>query len=35
MPPTEEIACTSDDCYLDMFENHYNRPQDRIQLICE
>ena len=23
MPPTEEIACTSADCYLDMFETHY------------
>lgn len=23
MPPTEEIKCTDEDCYLDMFENHY------------
>ena len=23
MPKTEEIACTDDDCELDMFENHY------------
>ncbi|MFB6228440.1 MAG: hypothetical protein ABEH88_07730 [Halobacteriales archaeon] len=23
MPPTEEVMCTSDDCYVDMFENHY------------
>jgi len=23
MPPTTEIRCTSDDCVLDMFENHY------------
>jgi hypothetical protein len=23
MPATEEIACTNDGCYLDMFENHY------------
>jgi hypothetical protein len=23
MPPTEELICTSEDCYLDMFENHY------------
>ena len=23
MPPTEEIVCTDDECYLDMFENHY------------
>lgn len=23
MPPTEEVICTSEDCYLDMFENHY------------
>lgn len=30
MPPTEEIVCTSDDCYLDMFENHYtyDMPED-------
>lgn len=23
MPPTEEVACTNEDCYLDMFEAHY------------
>ncbi|MDZ7730076.1 MAG: hypothetical protein U5K37_02405 [Natrialbaceae archaeon] len=23
MPPTEEIKCTNDACFLDMFENHY------------
>ncbi len=23
MPPTEEIVCTADDCFLDLFENHY------------
>jgi len=23
MPPTREIACEDDDCFLDMFENHY------------
>lgn len=23
MPPTKEIACTSEDCFVDMFENHY------------
>lgn len=23
MPPTEEIVCTADDCFLDIFENHY------------
>jgi len=23
MPPTKEIRCTSEDCFLDMFENHY------------
>ncbi len=23
MPPTKEVKCTADDCYLDMFENHY------------
>ncbi|MEY7851506.1 hypothetical protein AB7C87_20160 [Natrarchaeobius sp. A-rgal3] len=23
MPPTEEIRCTDDDCFLDLFENHY------------
>ena len=23
MPPTEEIVCTDDDCFLDLFENHY------------
>ncbi len=23
MPPTEEIVCTDDDCFLDIFENHY------------
>ncbi len=23
MPATEELKCTSDDCELDMFENHY------------
>jgi hypothetical protein len=23
MPPTLEVACTSDDCELDMFELHY------------
>lgn len=30
MPSTEEIRCTSQSCYLDMFENHYtyDRPTD-------
>ncbi|AFZ71838.1 DUF7559 family protein [Natronobacterium gregoryi] len=23
MPPTAEITCTAQDCFLDMFENHY------------
>jgi hypothetical protein len=23
MPPTTEIKCTDEDCYLDMLENHY------------
>jgi hypothetical protein len=23
MPATKEIKCTSDDCELDLFENHY------------
>jgi len=23
MPKTEEILCTSENCTLDMFENHY------------
>jgi hypothetical protein len=23
MPATKEVKCTSDDCELDMFENHY------------
>ena len=23
MPSTREYRCTDDDCYLDMFENHY------------
>lgn len=23
MPPTKEVKCTSGDCELDMFENHY------------
>ncbi|MFP8889268.1 hypothetical protein ACLI4U_05795 [Natrialbaceae archaeon A-CW2] len=23
MPPTQEIECTNDECFLDMFENHY------------
>ncbi|MEF8782198.1 MAG: hypothetical protein V5A39_02495 [Haloarculaceae archaeon] len=23
MPATKELRCTSDDCELDMFENHY------------
>lgn len=23
MPPTEEIVCTNDGCFLDLFENHY------------
>ena len=23
MPPTEEIVCTDEDCFLDLFENHY------------
>jgi hypothetical protein len=23
VPPTEEIKCLNDDCFLDMFENHY------------
>ena len=23
MPPTREIQCTDDACFLDMFENHY------------
>lgn len=30
MPPTEEITCTDDDCFLDLFENHYtyDAPED-------
>jgi hypothetical protein len=28
MPATEEIKCTSDDCELDMFENHYTYDVD-------
>ena len=30
MPPTMEIACTDDECFLDMFENHYTyeKPDD-------
>ncbi|WP_247728302.1 DUF7559 family protein [Halovivax limisalsi] len=30
MPSTEEIRCTAESCYLDMFENHYtyDRPDD-------
>ena len=23
MPPTEEVVCTDDDCFLDMVELHY------------
>ncbi|ESS07604.1 MAG: hypothetical protein A07HB70_00145 [uncultured archaeon A07HB70] len=23
MPPTTEVKCLDDDCFLDMFENHY------------
>lgn len=23
MPPTMEVRCTNDDCFLDMFEVHY------------
>jgi len=23
MPPTLEVKCTDEDCFLDMFENHY------------
>lgn len=23
MPPTREVRCTDDTCFLDMFENHY------------
>lgn len=23
MPPTEEIVCTNEDCFLDLFEIHY------------
>ena len=23
MPPTIEVKCTDEDCFLDMFENHY------------
>ncbi|GAB3688230.1 hypothetical protein GCM10028857_22150 [Salinarchaeum chitinilyticum] len=23
MPPTQEVACENEDCFLDMFENHY------------
>ncbi len=23
MPPTTEVTCLDDDCFLDMFENHY------------
>jgi hypothetical protein len=28
MPDTEELKCTSDDCELDMFENHYTYDVD-------
>lgn len=23
MPPTQEVACEDDDCFLDLFETHY------------
>ena len=23
MPATEEVVCTNEDCFLDLFENHY------------
>ncbi len=23
MPETREVSCTAEDCFLDMFENHY------------
>jgi hypothetical protein len=23
MPPTQEVACTDEDCFCDMFEVHY------------
>lgn len=23
MPPTVEVQCTDDNCFVDMFENHY------------
>lgn len=28
MPKTEELKCTSNDCELDMFENHYTYDVD-------
>ncbi|WP_436342988.1 DUF7559 family protein [Natronorubrum sp. FCH18a] len=30
MPPTEELVCTAEDCFLDLFENHYtyDKPED-------
>lgn len=30
MPPTEELVCTAEDCFLDLFENHYtyDKPDD-------
>jgi len=28
MPATEELRCTSEDCELDMFENHYTYDVD-------
>jgi len=23
MPPTKEVKCLDEDCYMDLFENHY------------
>jgi hypothetical protein len=38
MPPTEELVCTDDDCFLDLVENHhtYDVPDgfDASQLSC-
>lgn len=38
MPQTIEIRCTADDCFLDMFENHYTYEvpdeHDVTNLVC-
>lgn len=38
MPPTREVRCVNQDCFLDMFENHYTYdvPDDHgvSELVC-